>query len=575
VVKERPRTSFVINKKSPTGCSLKDGQISLANFSPTDTYLFTWYKDGVIIAGQNSNTITNIAAGSYRVLIRSSTSCDSIANINLIAEGVIKPNIEVKPTNVFCDNLNSGAISIEVKANSGIKPTDYRLKIIGTPDIEVQAGTIASIRTSATNALISDLGAGVYTLELTEGNSGCKFISNPINITVQPRSFVSIIPPVTICEGLTVTLQAQNTAGTIFWNTGASTPAINVTTAGTYSVTITDITGKCVSFARTPVLFFAKPIVTIFGLNNFCSSTKSVQLLATPANGTWSGANISPTGLYTPPSVAGNDLITYQATNSNTCVGLNTKTLLISQSPIIDLGADQMVCKDAPAFSIGVNPVTGYTYTWNNGSNTSKIIPDNSGKYTLTAINGVCRTTDDINITILPLPTINLKSEIPLCVANLSKITGYSVTLDAGSGTGQTYTWLPTGQNSRSISVTTVGTYSVTVRSAAGCTNNAITNVIDKCEPTVIVPNIFTPNNDPYNNNLQVFTDYISEFNLAIYNRWGELIFTSKNPSDRWDGKYKGELVKPDSFAWQITYTAQYFPERGKITKEGAVTVAW
>ena len=62
---------------------------------------------------------------------------------------------------------------------------------------------------------------------------------------------------------------------------------------------------------------------------------------------------------------------------------------------------------------------------------------------------------------------------------------------------------------------------------------------------------------------------------MKIYNRWGELIFTSKNHEDRWDGKYKGVLVKPDSFAWVITYVPFYYPEEGLKRKEGAVTVVW
>jgi gliding motility-associated-like protein len=173
-------------------------------------------------------------------------------------------------------------------------------------------------------------------------------------------------------------------------------------------------------------------------------------------------------------------------------------------------------------------------------------------------------------VNVLPIPSISLRDEIPLCVPST-----LPVKIDAGGGVGLTYLWSPTGQRTKQISVSSIGIYSVLVTNSFGCKTSAKTNVIDRCDPSILVPTIFTPNGDNNNDNFQVFPNYIENFELKIFNRWGELIFTSKNAEDRWDGKYKGNLVKPDSFAWVITYTPKYFPEQGIQRKEGAVTVAW
>jgi gliding motility-associated-like protein len=197
-------------------------------------------------------------------------------------------------------------------------------------------------------------------------------------------------------------------------------------------------------------------------------------------------------------------------------------------------------------------------------------MPERSGKYFLTATKGLCRNLDSIVVNLLPIPSVSLRSEIPLCVPS-----ALPVRVDAGGGVGLTYKWSPTGETTRQISVSTVGTYTVLVTNTYGCPITAQANVIDRCDPSILVPDVFTPNGDNLNDNFQVFPAYIKEYDLKIFNRWGELIFTSKNPEDRWDGKYKGILVKPDSFAWVITYVPEYFPDQGIQRKQGAVTVAW
>lgn len=565
-VRVRPKTSFRINSVKPTGCTANNGSIELLNFSPTDTYTFTWFKDGTIIAGETTGSIKNLTTGSYKVTIKSTLSCDSTVAIVLNAGGTPNALITLSPTPVTC--ISDGAININVDNLSPFRPVNYILRQRDNNDAIVKQGLMSSIFVSSGKYVIKGLIEGTYYIEFRE-SSGCLFISNGLKLNKLPRTDISLLPaPTGKCEGEKIALSPLNyTDGSIRWSTGATTLNIDVTQNGTYTVTITSTDGKCISSARTNVLFKVSPKVSLSAPSRLCLTTNPTQLVASPTGGIWQGTNVSSTGVFKASSI-GVYAVRYELTQ-NGCTGFSNKEITVLDAPVINLGPDKSICRGLTGF-IGVTPATGITYRWSTGENSPAIFPERSGKYILTATKDLCRVADTIAVNILPIPSISLRDEIPLCIpANLP------VKIDAGGGVGLSYLWNPTGQTTKQISVSSIGVYSVTATNSYGCVTTAKTLVIDRCNPSILVPTIFTPNGDNNNDNFQVFPFYIKDYDLKIYNRWGELIFTSKTPEDRWDGKYKGVLVKPDSFTWIITYTPEYFPEQGLQRKEGAVTVAW
>jgi gliding motility-associated-like protein len=67
------------------------------------------------------------------------------------------------------------------------------------------------------------------------------------------------------------------------------------------------------------------------------------------------------------------------------------------------------------------------------------------------------------------------------------------------------------------------------------------------------VPGGFTPNNDGKNDCFGVgYWGQVSDFAMNVYNRWGELIFSANNPTQCWDGKYKGQLQPSDVYVYII-----------------------
>jgi gliding motility-associated-like protein len=84
---------------------------------------------------------------------------------------------------------------------------------------------------------------------------------------------------------------------------------------------------------------------------------------------------------------------------------------------------------------------------------------------------------------------------------------------------------------------------------------------------------LFTPDDDEFN---QVWTFYISgidvyDFSLRLFNRWGEVIWESHDPSVSWDGTYHGEIVPDGTYTWFMECADSYNDKR--YTFQGHVNI--
>jgi gliding motility-associated-like protein len=72
-------------------------------------------------------------------------------------------------------------------------------------------------------------------------------------------------------------------------------------------------------------------------------------------------------------------------------------------------------------------------------------------------------------------------------------------------------------------------------------------------KPEIYVPGAFTPNGDAVNNTLKAIVFGMKEFHyFSIYNRYGQLVFTTKDPAIGWDGKFAGVGQNTGAFAWML-----------------------
>lgn len=84
------------------------------------------------------------------------------------------------------------------------------------------------------------------------------------------------------------------------------------------------------------------------------------------------------------------------------------------------------------------------------------------------------------------------------------------------------------------------------------------------------IPNTFTPNGDGMNDTFGIAGEGIQEFNMQIFNRWGQLIFETGSASNRWDGTFQGQKVPMGTYVYKASATG---PTGQKQNKEGNVNV--
>jgi gliding motility-associated-like protein len=102
-----------------------------------------------------------------------------------------------------------------------------------------------------------------------------------------------------------------------------------------------------------------------------------------------------------------------------------------------------------------------------------------------------------------------------------------------------------------------VGEYPVTliVTTEYGCTDTITMTMQVVQDVLVYAPNTFTPDGDEHNQDWNIFISGIDVYNfsLIIFNRWGQVVWESNDPSTAWDGTYNGEIVPDGTYTWRAS----------------------
>jgi gliding motility-associated-like protein len=196
-------------------------------------------------------------------------------------------------------------------------------------------------------------------------------------------------------------------------------------------------------------------------------------------------------------------------------------------------------------------------HTYNSyGTYTALIISENNPN--------TCNVTDSVKIIVRygPKPNISLEENSVNC-------NGQTLILDAGNP-GSKYYW-NTGEITQTIEPLHTGKYWVYVDNGF-CLAKDSTEAVVEDPHDFSTPNAFTPNGDGNNEMfcLKGWDVCNQEFEVMIFNRWGEKVFQSDDPKFCWDGKYKGKLLSSDVYVFHITATY-----KGDIvrTKKGNITL--
>lgn len=309
---------------------------------------------------------------------------------------------------------------------------------------------------------ISVTQAGNYTVTVTQ--SGCTATStNTIPVTVNSAT-ASITPsgPLTFCQGGSVTLDAGAGSTVYNWSNSASTQSINVTQAGTYTVTVTQ-NGCTATDSKTVTVNNTTVSITPGGATTFCQGG-SVTLDAGAGYSSYNWSNGATT--QTTSVTAGN---TYTVTVSqNNCTASDNEVVTVNNNTVsIAANGPLTFCQGG---SVTLDAGAGYSsYIWSNGSTSQSITVNTDNTYSVTVLQNNCSATDSKVVTVVTnnlSPNITASGPLNICP-------GGSVTLDAGAGY-DTYTWSTSSAN-QTITVNSANTYTVTVTQGACSGSNSVT----------------------------------------------------------------------------------------------------
>jgi len=452
---------------------------SSASFTVTAAGLgltYQWRKgavnlvNGGNISGANSATLTISPAGladaalDYNVIVTALLQPnDTSINVSLTVNPL--PVVSTGPSDTICygDTISIGG------------PTIAGDKYKWTPNSGLSSYTISNPKASPADTT-------TYTLTVTDTITGCSN-SGTLLIIVKPvpEAFIINGDTANFCVGEPLILTASNGA-TFLWSNGDTTQSITAMNGGTYFVGVTYANGCTDYSGPTKVTVNPLPIADAGPDKSICKGDSVI--IGTPGINkvTYNWAPATGLNYDTVPQPEASPTITttYILTVTDTVKGCkNTDTVKVNvlPPPIANAGPDKTICKKDSA-SIGTPALPGNTYSWSpvtGLSSSTKAQPDASPSvtttYTLTVSNGICTSTDTVEVTVNPLPVANAGPDKAICK-------GDSVVIGTSGVNGDSYSWSPsTGLDYDTVpqpeaSPTITTTYILTITDTAmGCSN--------------------------------------------------------------------------------------------------------
>ncbi|MEP7163057.1 MAG: GEVED domain-containing protein [Ferruginibacter sp.] len=542
------RCANVVAINSSTQLAGCNGTITYGITGGLPEYTVQLYKDGsasgsaLVVDNTNAITFTNLGVGTYYLRSYSfggSGSCNNVSGNTVFA---IPPTPTISTgggATTFCQGgsvtLTSTAASsylwstgattqsIVVSTSGNYSVTAYNTAgcaslvsattvvtvnpLPATPTISTGGGattfceggsvTLTSSAatsylwsTGATTQAITVNSSGIYSVTVKNANN-CSATSATTTVTVNPLPATPTISTgggaTAFCAGGSVTL-TSSAATSYLWSTGATTQAIIVNASGNYSVTVKNANNCSATSTVTVVTVNPLPTVTLAAFTTVCSTDAAFTLTGgSPAGGTYSGTGVS-AGQFNPATAGvGAFTITYSYTNANNCTATATQSITVNNcggcTPTISADKPTTFCEGS---NVTLTSSAASSYSWSTGATTQSITVNSSGTYTVTTINAnnCTATSSPVVVTVNPLPatpTISAGGATIFCA-------GGAVTLTSSAATS--YLW-NNGETTQAISVTTSGSYSVTVKNANNCSAASVATTVT-VNPLPATPTIST-----------------------------------------------------------------------------------
>lgn len=468
----------VVNNVTCTG--LCNGSATAAPSGGVGSYTFDWSPGTP--TGDFTNTITNLCAGNYSVLVTDGNGCSQSQNITITQPTPLSAPITGNTSS--CNICNGSAT---VSPAGGTAPYTYLWMPTGqtTP---VATGLCPNI---------------TYTVTVTDAN-GCTATNT---VTILQTIIINITTSSTTlsCAGACNGIATANASGgtvpySFLWvDSFGMTVSITQTAtglcAGTYTVTVSDAAG-CFNTATVTFVNPTALTTTVSSTNAICGGVCNGTATATPAGGTppysysWNSSPVQNTQTAT-GLCAGNYTVT--VTDANGCTTTGTVTISEPTAIIDNVSITTANCTFADGI-ISVAPTGGtpaYSYNWGPGSPTgdgtttiTNLLP---GVYTLAITDaGGCTTNFSYILNNTNGPSTSISHTDITCN---NACDGTATVVASGGAGGYSYDWspgTPTGDFSPAITALCgTTTYTIQITDAAGCIAFDTARVIN---PAVITP---------------------------------------------------------------------------------------
>jgi len=438
------------------------------------------------------------------------------------------------------------------------------------------------------------------TITVTPEANGCAGPTETFVITVNPTPTVNPILDDEVCVGeltQSVNFGGNMPGATYTWTN--NTPSIGLAANGTgdiasfagvnggatpvtATITVTPDANGCVGNAEQFTIT-VNPLPVVFAGADFvvCEGSTAILTATGATNYVWS-PNVGNGVVFTPTAT---QIYTVTGTDANGCVNTDDVLVTVEPIPVISFVAD-VTSGCAPLEVTFTNTtqgnITDCIWTFGNGATIAGCGPvtttfPNGGLYdvTLSTTTSNGCTNSETYIDYIYVEDAPIAAFTPS--TSVGSLFNSEIYFDNNSTGAVNYEW-DFGDNSPISTVENPlhlfpndesGVYTVTLTaySPLGCIDTVSATITINEELIFYVPNTFTPDSDDFNEYFQpVFSSGYDpfDFNLYIFNRWGEIIWESHDASVGWDGTYgtDGREVQDGTYTWKIDFKTTLNDER-------------
>ena len=284
--------------------------------------------------------------------------------------------------------------------------------------------------------------AGTYSVDVLL--NGCP-VSDAIDVSYNPLPIANLGPHQTLCAGQTLALDVTQVGATYFWQDGSTNSTFTVSTPGTYSVDV--FLNGCTASGSINVSYNPMPIAGLGPDQTLCTGqTLNLSVAQPGASYLWQDGSTNSSFVVSNAGTYSVDVLL------NGCSVTDAIDVAYNPIPVVDLGADQILCAgDQVVFDV---TTPGATYLWQDGSTGATFSVSSAGGYDVDVTLNGCSASDAVTINYNPLPIASLGPDQTLC-------TGQPLNLSVAQP-GASYLWQDGSTNS-SFTVSGTGAYSVDV----------------------------------------------------------------------------------------------------------------